>query len=77
MHNIRSNDYTTDLEKMRKTDRKSGFFAQIFCHRCVPGSGESLQNLFSGGGPETCQVHEPLKPLKISHNKELSILKEL
>ena len=43
------------------TDENSAFFAQFGCHHCVPGSGDSQQNLFSGGGLGIYQVHEPQK----------------
>ena len=66
-------------KKIRKTARKNliFLFAQIFCHHCIPGSGDSQKHFFSGGGPEIYQVHEPQTTLIVRHYKELIILKEL
>ena len=57
MHNISSNDYTTDYEKTEINRKEnSAFFAQFGCHHYVSGSGDSQQNLFSGGGLGIYQV---------------------
>ena len=66
MPNIRSFDYTTEKEKNMKNQEKKS--AQIFCHHCDPGMGDSKQNLFAGGCTEIDHVHEPQKASITMHN---------